>query len=255
HAWRFALGAQRPFAGQRLVLGYEFHDLTDTDDIFRRQVAAPPPGKPHLFSIVDDYHRRRGPEAYAFVRPTARRQLGATWRRDRFESLPVVAKDSIFFFDRRARANPAVEDGERDAVLLTGRWAAGAPLFSSAVAERDSFLVRDPYGEALAWTQTARADATLEIGGRAGPGTTTYRRLIGHLRGRRIVTPTLSFEGRALLGLGWDLPAQRRFALGGAGTLRGYPLKQFAGQRMALGTLEARVRPGGRWPDLIGFYG
>jgi len=254
HAWRFALGAQRPFAHQRLVLGYEFHDLTDTDDVFRRQVAAPPPGRPHLFSIVEDYYRRRGHEAYVFVRPAARLQLGASWRRDRFETLPVVAKDLIFFFNRRARPNPPVEDGERDAVLLTARWAAGAPLFSSAVAERDSFLVRDPYGEALALPQTARVDTTLEIGGRAGPDTTTYRRLIGHLRGRRIVTPTLSFDGRVLLGLGWDLPAQRRFALGGAGTLRGYALKQFAGQRMVLGTLEGRMRPGGRWPDLIGFY-
>src|SRR4029079_7385720 len=27
HDARFALGAQRPFAGQRLVLGYEFHDM------------------------------------------------------------------------------------------------------------------------------------------------------------------------------------------------------------------------------------
>jgi hypothetical protein len=252
--WRFALGAQRPFAGQRLVLGYEFHDMTDTDDVFRRQVVAPPPGRPHLFSITEDYYRRRGHEAYAFVRPTDRIHLGATWRRDRFESMPAIARDSIFFFSRRARANPAIEDGERDALLLTGRWAAGAPLYASGVAERDSFLLRDPYGEVLALEQTARVDTTLEIGGRAGPGTTTYRRLIGHVRGRRRVSPTLSFDGRVLVGFGSDLPPQRLFALGGAGTLRGYALKQFAGQRMALGTLEGRVRAGGRWPDLIGFY-
>jgi hypothetical protein len=254
HDWRFALGAQRPFAAHRLVLGYEFHDLTDTDDVFRRFPVTPPPGRVHVLAIMEDYYRRRGHEAYAFVLPSTRLHFGASWRRDRLESLPVVAKDSIFFFSRRPRPNPAVEDGLRNAVLLTGQWAVGAPLFRSAAAERDSFLVRDPYGSALDIPQTARVDATMEIGGRAGPGTTTYRRLIGHLRGKRTVTPTLAFDGRVLFGLGWDLPPQRRFALGGAGTLRGYALKEFSGQRVVLGTLEARLRPSGRWPDVIGFY-
>jgi hypothetical protein len=254
HDWRFALGAQRPFAADRLVLGYEFHDLTDTDDVFRRWPVTPPPGKVHVLEIMEDYYRRRGHEAYAFVLPSTHLQFGASWRHDRFQSLPIVAKDSIFLFSRRPRPNPAVEDGARDAVLLTGRWTTGAPLFRSAAAERDSFLMRDPYGNALGMTQTARVDATLEIGGRAGPGTTTYRRLIGHLRGRRTVTPALAFDGRVLFGVGSDLPPQRRFALGGAGTLRGYALKEFSGQRMVLGTLEARLRVSGRWPDVIGFY-
>lgn len=254
HDARFALGAQRPFAGQRLVLGYEFHDLTDTDDAFRRLPVELPAGVVRLFSITEDYYRRRGHEAYAFVRPSPRLHLGVNWRRDRFESLPVVADDSIFFFKRRPRPNPAVSEGERDAVLLTGRWSLGAPLYPSPVAERDSFLVRDPYGDRLGREQSARVDATFEIAGRTAEGGTSYRRFIGQVRGRRDLSTAVSLDGRVLVGLGRDLPPQRAFALGGAGTLRGYPLKAFVGADAVLATVEGRLRPAARWPDLIAFY-
>jgi hypothetical protein len=253
-AERFALGVQRPFAGQRLVLGYEFHDLTDTDDVFRRYTVAMPPGNPRLFAIYEDYYRRRGHEAYAFLRPSPRFQLGVSWRRDRYESLPVVADDSLFFFSRRPRPNPVVAEGERDAVLLTARWSRRAPLFPNAVAERDSFLVQDAYGDRFDPVQGARITATFEAAGRSDAGRASYQRFIGHLRGRRDLGLAFALDGRLLLGFGRDLPAQRRFALGGTGTLRGYGIKRFTGEQAALATVEGRYRPPARWPDLIAFY-
>jgi hemolysin activation/secretion protein len=71
---------------------------------------------------------------------------------------------------------------------------------------------------------------------------------------RRRLTTAFSFDSRLLLGLGRDLPPQRLFALGGMGTLRGYPLKGFRGGNAALGTVEGRLRLPQRWPDLIAFY-
>jgi hypothetical protein len=253
-AARFAVGAQRPFAGQRFVVGYEFHDLTDTDDIFRKLPVEIAPGVVRHALISEDYFRRRGHEAYGFLRPSPRLHVGASWRRDRFESLPVLKDDSVFFFKRRPRPNPAVEEGERDVALFTARWAAGGPLYASPVAERDSFLVRDPYGDRLHRDQAVRADATFELGGSTEAGGASYRRFIGHLRGRRDLTAKIAVDARLLLGLGRDLPPQRRFALGGVGTLRGYSLKSFAGEDIVLGTVEGRIRPAWRWPDLIAFY-
>ncbi|HEY8152399.1 MAG TPA: POTRA domain-containing protein [Vicinamibacteria bacterium] len=254
HDPRFALGAQRPFAGQRLVLGYEFHDLTDTDDAFRKYPVELTPGVVRVFSITEDYFRRRGHEAYAFLRPSPRLHLGLSYRRDRFESLPVLARDSVFFFKRTARLNPEVDEGPRNAVLFTARWAAGAPLYATPVAERDSFLMREPYGDRLRRDQSARVDASFEIGGRAGDGGASYRRFIGHLHGRRDLATLFAVDGRLLLGLGSDLPPQRRFALGGAGTLRGYGLKTLSGNDAVLGTVEGRLHPAARGPDLIAFY-
>ena len=254
HDPRFALGAQRPFAGQRLVLGYELHDLTDTDDAFRKYPVELTPGVVRVFSITEDYFRRRGHEAYAFLRPSPRLHLGVSYRRDRFESLPVLARDSVFLFKRTARLNPEVDEGPRNAVLFTARWAAGAPLYATPVAERDSFLMREPYGDRLRRDQSARVDASFEIGGRTETGSPSYRRFIGHAHARRDLSTVFSVDGRLLLGLASDLPPQRQFALGGAGTLRGYGLKTFGGEDIALGTVEGRLRLPERWPDLIAFY-
>jgi hypothetical protein len=253
HDTRFALGAQRPFAGRRLVLGYEFHDMTDTDDAFRKYPVELGPGVVRFVGVSEDFFRRRGHEAYAFLRPSPRLHLGVSYRRDRFESLPVVTDDSVFFFKRTPRPNPPVAEGARDAVLLTARWSAGGPLYATPVAERDSFLVREPYGDRLHRDQSVRVDTSFEYGGSAS-GSPSYRRFIGHLRARRDLTPIFAVDGRFLLGLGHDLPPQREFALGGLGTLRGYALKAFGGQDAALGTVEGRLRLPQRWPDVIAFY-
>ena len=51
-----------------------------------------------------------------------------------------------------------------------------------------------------------------------------------------------------------DLPPQRRFYLGGMGTLRGYALKQFGGDHTVLTTAEYWLYPRSPWPGLVFFY-
>src|SRR5688572_14953129 len=146
-AWRYAAGGRRSFGPEHLVpAAYERHDLTDTDDLFRRRPIEGPRGRPIPFHIVDDYSRRRGDEAYVFLRPTPRAHLGVSFRNDTHESLPVVADDSIVFFTRRPRANPEAGEGRMRSLMFTGRWSRLAPLFPDWQLERDSFLVRTPYG-------------------------------------------------------------------------------------------------------------
>ncbi len=253
---RFALGARRPFgAGGRLVLGYEFHDLTDTDDHFRRQLVEEPAGRPLVFSIFEDYFRRRGHEAYAFLRPSPRLQLGVSWRSDRHLTLPVVADDRLSFVARRPRPNPMAADALVRSVLVTARWSARGALYPDETAERESFLVRTPYGDRFRADQGVRVDATWELAGHGLGGASDFQRFIAHARTTRSLGARSSVNARALLGLtGGEPPPERRFALGGQGTLRGYAAKEFRGDRMALTTLEWTYQPPPRWPGLVAFY-
>jgi hypothetical protein len=253
---RFALGARKPFGPQRLVtLGYEFHDLTDTDDTFRGRLPETPPGRHVFFSIFEDYYRRRGHEAFAFARLGHRAHFGVSYRAETHQSLPLEA-DGSFFFDKTAPPNPAVAEGRLRSLVFTLRASGADALFTQPEAEAESFLVRDPYGTRFWRDEGWRAEATYE---RADPGSLggdlDFHRLLAHLRAARALAPRHHLDGRVLLGLGSDgLPPQRRLALGGMGTLRGRALREVSGDRMALVTGEYSFEPGSPWPGLALFY-
>jgi hypothetical protein len=252
-AARYAAGVRRAFGpGERVTFGYEYHDLTDTDDAFRRDtVEERRRGRNWLFSIVEDYYRRKGHEAYVFVRPSPRLHLGVSGRSDDYESLPVEADDRLFLVARRPRPNPEVTEGRARSLLFTARWAAADALYEGSGAERDSFLVRNPYGGPYERSQRARVDASLEIAG----GDVSFRRGIVHGRGTRDLGDRVSLELRGLVGFtSGEAPPQRRFALGGAGTLRGYAFKEFPGDHLALATAEVAYRGLSRYPTLRAFY-
>ena len=86
-------------------------------------------------------------------------------------------------------------------------------------------------------------------------GDFSFRRFIGQARAAHVFSPRRILLLRGLAGVGsGDVPPQRTLALGGAGTLRGYALKQFAGDRAVLGTAEYWLYPASPWPGLVFFY-
>ena len=191
---------------------------------------------------MDDYFRRRGDEAYVFLRPTPRINLGASFRSDTHQSLPVVADDTILFFSREPRPNPEVGEGLMRSLLFTARWAHRAPLFPSWNLERDSFLLRTPFGTPYEDAQGARVEATYEIATTGLGGDFAFQRLTSQARASRPVGARQTVTGRVLLGLTrGDPPLQRRFALGGLGTLRGYARKEFPGDNALIATAEWRI--------------
>ena len=255
-AWRYAAGIRRSFGpDHRVTAGYERHDLTDTNDLFRRRPIEGPRGRPIPFHVVDDYYRRRGDEAYVFVRPTPRVHLGASFRNDRHQSLPVVADDSILFFSRRPRPNPAIAEGRMRSLLFTGRWARDAALFGRWEDERESFLLRTFVGTPFVAAQGARVEATYEVAADALGGDFSFQRFVGQARASRAIGARSVAVGRVLGGFtGGTPPPQRRFAIGGLGTVRGYALKEFPGRNMVLATAELRVGTRPRRPAAIFFY-
>lgn len=250
---RFAAGARRPFGpNQALVVGAEVHDLTDTDDLFRRDGVIQPRGRVLTFSITDDYFRRKGYEAYVFARPNPRLHLGASYRHDEYESLPVKRDDHVFLFRRNPRVNPEIDEGRMQSVVVTARLAGRGELFEGWKEERETFLVRNPYGSRYERGQGFRVDGTFET---TVGGGFSFRRAIGHARGTRDLGTRHSVSARVLLGVtGGAPPLQRRFALGGAGTLRGYSVKEFAGDNIVLGTVEWKYSPPSRFPGIVAFY-
>jgi len=247
--WRWHLGLQRPFlAKDRLVLGYEHHDVTDSDDVWRGTGMDEAWGEAIWSESFSRYHGRRGDEGYAFLRASPRFQLGASFRSDRYTSLPVVTDAD--------EPNPPVDPGRMCSLIGTVRYATGGALFDEAAHERESFLMRSLYGIATTPPRALRVELSFELADASGlGGDFTFTRFIGSLRGRTLLGTRHQLDGRALLGLGDDrLPAQKRFVLGGVGTLRGYSYAAFEGERFLLLTGEYGFDPGYRLPRLVVFY-
>jgi Omp85 superfamily domain/Surface antigen variable number repeat len=254
---RFAVGALRPFGPERLVtLGYEYHDIADSDDLFRLIGFEETPAWIITSEQVKDYYRRRGHEAYGFLRLGQRAQLGLTWRSDELESLDVHS-DGVLFLNKTPDPNPPINDGTLRSGLVTLRWANRAGLFGeSRRREREAFLVRSLYDTRMEEGQDVRAEASFEW---ADPdalgGDFSFHRFIGSVRGARDLNPTHSVRARILVGVaGGDVPLPRRFFLGGLGTLRGRENKVFGGDNAALATVEWLVRLPSPFPGLVGFY-
>ena len=111
---RYAVGIRRSFGPDHLVTaGYERHDMTDTDDLFRRLPIEGPRRRPIVFHITDEYFHRRGDEAYLFLRPTPRAHLGVSFRSDRHESMPVIEDDwiAVLLAEPAARTPPSARAG------------------------------------------------------------------------------------------------------------------------------------------------
>jgi hypothetical protein len=255
HKARYAVGALKPFGPERrFVVGYEYHDLTDSDDMFRGRTVEWLPGFPIYFSTFEDYYRRRGHEAYAFAHATSRFQIGAAWRSDDYRSLSTEANDQIVFGGDRT-PNAPIAEGRMRSVLATARWSWKSDLFDTWPEERKTLLQRSPYGTPFERDQQARVEGSLEVAPPGLGGEFDFRRFIGQARAARVFSPRQALLLRGLVGVGsGDLPPQRRFYLGGMGTLRGYSFKQFAGDHVVLTTAEYWLYPRSPWPGLVFFY-
>ncbi len=246
--WRWHLGVQRPFfAKDRLVLGYEHHDVTDSDDLWRGAGLDEAWGEAIWTDSFSRYYARRGDEGYAFLR-ASRLHLGVSFRSDRYASRPVVADAD--------EPNPPVVEGRMRSLIGTLRYEMGGELFDEPAHERESFLMRSLYGSATTPPRALRFELSLEIADAgAFGGELTFTRVIASLRGRRILGARHHLDGRVLLGLGdHRLPAQKRFVLGGVGSLRGHPYAAFDGEDLLLLTGEYGFDPGHGLPRLVAFY-
>lgn len=246
--WRYAVGAQRSFGRDGpFSLGYEYHDFTDTDDLFRLVGVEEAKGAAVSTSRSRDFYQRTGHELYAFLRLGLRAEVGLTYRNDEYRSLPVTTGDT--------NPNPAIEPGLARSFIATVRYSSVGNLFEKPSTQRHSYLQRSLYGLYHNPPRRFRGEVTFEWAPDDIGGELSYRRAIANLRYHKPLTETQTADVRVLIGIaGGDTPLQKRLALGGDGTLRGYEFKEFRGDSMGLVTAEYGVMPRPFLPKLIAFY-
>lgn len=246
---RYSLGIHRPFgSGQRFGLGYEYHDLTDSEDWFRRYGLEEVQGDTYNSENATDYFRRIGHQAYLFARIDGRTQAGVSFRSDGYTSLQERSLED--------EPNPPVEEGRMRSIIGTVRFASRGDLFRIPPVERQSFLFPSLYVSPGLKPERFRAEATYEVS-RPGLGSDfDFSRLIGRVRFHRPTAARHRLEALAYLGFTEGAPPlPKRFFLGGLGTLRGFDRKQFTGKDMFMTSVEWSWLPPSRFvPAAIPFY-
>ncbi len=255
HKFRYALGAGRYLFGQRAMVGYEYHDLTDTDDTWHRRGLEEGTGGIINSKSTSDFFRRIGHYAFAFVHARPNLELGASFHGDYYTSLPVVTDDSLLGY-KAPRPNPPIEEGRLRSLVLAAGWTSKGRLFPTSKAKLQSFVSRDLYLLGVTKPEGVRVESTVELA-RPGFGSDyDFTRYIGNVRTHHELGSRFILDTRLMGGTtGGSPPSFKRFFVGGTGTLRGYDTRQFDGTDMALFTLETSyLLPHRYLPSVIPFY-
>jgi hypothetical protein len=239
----YSLGMERNFGGAvRAYAGVEIHDISDSDDRWRIGSAEQTLVSLAFKNTFRDYYRRRGLQVHGGVRTRRNHEFTAAWRRDRHEPLANTTNYSFFRDDHAFRENPAVLPGDVHAIVLGYTYDSRALEATSIGAAYRRHLMEDLFRGATRRGFGWRFDWTGEIAGHGLGGDREYHRHIFNTRAYVPLAPRQSISARLILGDSeGPLPVERRFALGGIGTVHGYRFKEAVGERMALVNLEYRL--------------
>jgi hypothetical protein len=232
----YSLGLeQRLFQRPEVFVGAEVHDLTASDDLWRLTTGEQSSVALFFKNTFRDYYRRRGLQAFAAFRPHRNHEVVVSFRRDRHEALANETDYSFFRDSHVFRSNAPITGGAVRSVVF-GYAFDGRGLADAGPGENFStHLIRDLYRNNRRQTFGWRVDWTSEIAGHGLGGDQEFDRHI--LNGRAYVplSPRQSVAARLMAGFGGGtLPLERRFAIGGIGSVHGYGFKEVAGQRMTL---------------------
>lgn len=166
-----------------------------------------------------DWFEREGTEAGLAGEWGPRWSAAARWNADDYVSIPDLA-DGVapaFRRDEPLRANPRIDEGRIQAVTV----GLGYDSRSSPAQPRSGMHHR----------------LEAETAGGSLGGDFTYHRYRGDFRLYVSPSPSHLFKTRVLVGSAGEddaLPLQKTFAIGGVGTLRATPFRQFRGNRLFL---------------------
>jgi hypothetical protein len=239
----YSLGLERPFfKARRLFLGAEIHDVTATDDSWRISPIEQSLVALGFKNTFRDYYRRRGVQAFSALRMGATNEVSAILRRDRHESLANGTDFSFFRDDHDFRPNPRVDDQHVNTLIL------GYTLDTRGMGEPgqaityEQHLADDLFGFGRRQLPGLRVEWTSELAGHGLGGDAQFDRHIFSTRGYLSFSPRQLWSARGLFGFSSGaLPIERRFSIGGIGTVRGYRFKEASGEGLALLNTEYRV--------------
>jgi outer membrane protein assembly factor BamA len=239
----YSIGAERPiFSAPKLFLGAELHDVSASDDLWRVTSLEQTIVSVGFKNTFRDYYRRRGAQIFTVFRAGANHELSAMARWDRHEPLENTTTYSIFRDDATYRPNLAVADQHVNALVL-GYTFDTRPLSGVGdAATYERHLKDNLFGHGAKQRPGFRLEWTSEIAGHGLKGDAQFDRHIVNARGYIALTSHTMLSLRGLFG-GSDgtVPVERRFAIGGIGSVHGYAFKEATGTGLALLNAEYRV--------------
>jgi hypothetical protein len=194
-----------------------------------------------------DWYEAEGGRAFVGVYPSPlfSVSVGVTSRTEK--SLRNEADWSLFRQTENFGENPAIAEGDYHAYDVTA-------AYDSRPRERDlpgaDPLPRSAWGGVEHYYRVGWERAGAGLGGdfdlwRVSADLRTYYRLSGR---QSVSTRFLAGTGESGGGM---LPPQRRYVIGGLGTLRGHDYRSLTGDRMALANLEYAFHVGGTSSALV----
>jgi len=209
--------------GRGYSLGLALYDVVTPIETW--QLGEPDASLATLFGHRDfrDYFGRHGARASATLHLSARSSVGIDWSDERWQSRRVRSVFSVSGNGKSWRANPAVDAGR----------------FHVGVARANVDTRNDELNPATGWLILAeyeRGSGSYTDVGRTSPlarqatgPLVSYGRTILDLRRYNRVSPSTQLNARLVLG-GWlhgdELPLERRFSVGGIGTLPGFDFRR-----------------------------
>ena len=190
------------------------------------QVPDPDAGLAAFFGHRDfrDWFNRHGARATATFNMSARSSLSADWSDERWSSASGRSVFSVFGNGSTWRANPAVDAGR----FHIGVLRAHVDTRNDADNPSTGWLISAEYEHGSgSITDVASTSALARV---SAPGPISYGRALVDLRRYNRLSPTTWFNARLVLG-GWlhgdDLPLERRFSVGGLGTVPGVDFRKY----------------------------
>jgi Omp85 superfamily domain len=189
------------------------------------QIGDPDASLATLFGHRDfrDYFGRHGAKATATLHMSARSSLGIDWRDERWQSRRVRSVFSVFGNGKSWRANPTVDAGR----FHIGVVRANVDTRNDELNPATGWLILAEYERATG--SYSDVGPTSPLARQAVPGRISYGRTVVDLRRYNRISPSTQLNARLVLG-GWlhgdELPLQRRFSVGGIGTLPGFDFRR-----------------------------
>lgn len=227
--FRYQIGLQRWLFDPvdfRTEIGFEYHDLTDTKDLWRIDYLENSLSAFFLNRDYHDYYQRQGYSFRLSQNFSRFFQISGEYRRDDYFSMPLVTEWSLFRRDASFRSNPQLGQYEGN--------------------------MRSIYAQLLVDTRNdihyPRKGLYFRVSGETShPGLRSdfdFERYVTEARfyqpisnGERLMLRLIAGTARG------DLPLQKNFEIGGLSTLRAYPFKAFAGNRIFLANVEYLLSP------------
>ena len=171
-----------------------------------------------------DYFNRHGAKATATFNMSEHSSFSADWSDERWSSVHARHVFSVFGNGKEWRANPVVDAGRFHIAVVRANIDTRNDAKNPATGSLMLFEYERGSGRITAAGPTsplARPSVTPQL---------TYGRLLLDLRRYNRLSPTSWINGRLVLG-GWlhgdQLPLERRFSVGGLGTIPGFDFRKY----------------------------